>query len=152
MSLSAIFILDLKGKVSNNRAKLPRRCGHVRHRQLFPVLMEMEEEGQQSPIIATPEATFVYIKCNNVYLVSTSTKNVNVTVVLSFLYKCVQVFTEYFKDVEEESIRDNFVITYELLDEMMDFGYPQTTDGKSCRNISPKKATNWKRRRGLRWP
>merc|ERR1712156_1230847 len=36
----------------------------------------------------------------------------------------------YFKDVEEESIRDNFVICYELLDELVDFGYPQTTDGK----------------------
>jgi AP-1 complex subunit mu len=40
------------------------------------------------------------------------------------------VFTEYFKELEEESIRDNFVIIYELLDEMMDFGYPQTTESK----------------------
>ena len=38
--------------------------------------------------------------------------------------------TEYFKELEEESIRDNFVIIYELLDEMMDFGYPQTTESK----------------------
>jgi len=38
---------------------------------------------------------------------------------------CMQVFTEYFKELEEESIRDNFVIIYELLDELMDFGYPQ---------------------------
>lgn len=35
------------------------------------------------------------------------------------------MFTEYFKELEEESIRDNFVIIYELLDELMDFGYPQ---------------------------
>ncbi len=35
---------------------------------------------------------------------------------------------EYFKELEEESIRDNFVIVYELFDELMDFGYPQTTD------------------------
>lgn len=41
-----------------------------------------------------------------------------------------QVFCEYFKELEEESIRDNFVIIYELLDELMDFGYPQTTDSK----------------------
>ena len=41
-----------------------------------------------------------------------------------------QAFTDYFKEVEEESIRDNFVIVYELLDEFMDFGYPQTTDPK----------------------
>ena len=41
-----------------------------------------------------------------------------------------QVFSEYFKELEEESIRDNFVIVYELLDELMDFGFPQTTDSK----------------------
>lgn len=45
---------------------------------------------------------------------------------LSFL----QVFTEYFKELEEESIQDNFVVVYELLDELMDFGFPQTTDSK----------------------
>lgn len=37
---------------------------------------------------------------------------------------------EYFKEIEEESIRDNFVVIYELLDELLDFGYPQTTDSK----------------------
>jgi AP-1 complex subunit mu len=42
----------------------------------------------------------------------------------------LKVFSEYFKELEEESIRDNFVIIYELLDEFMDFGYPQTTDTK----------------------
>lgn len=63
-------------------------------------------------------------------VVSTSRKNVNVALVLAFLYKLVEVFEDYFKDVEEESIRDNFVVIYELLDEMMDFGYPQTTEGK----------------------
>jgi len=41
-----------------------------------------------------------------------------------------QVFREYFKELEEESIRDNFVLIYELLDEIMDFGYPQTTESK----------------------
>lgn len=42
----------------------------------------------------------------------------------------VQVFREYFKELEEESIRDNFVTVYELMDEVMDFGFPQTTDSK----------------------
>lgn len=41
-----------------------------------------------------------------------------------------QVFSEYFKELEEESVRDNFVTVYELLDELMDFGFPQTTDSK----------------------
>lgn len=45
------------------------------------------------------------------------------------------MFCEYFKDLEEESVRDNFVIIYELLDEMMDFGYPQTTDSKILQEL-----------------
>lgn len=43
---------------------------------------------------------------------------------------CMQVFSEYFRTLEEESIRDNFVLIYELLDEVMDFGYPQTTESQ----------------------
>lgn len=38
------------------------------------------------------------------------------------------MFTKYFEQLEEESVRDNFVTVYELLDEMMDFGYPQFTE------------------------
>ncbi len=44
---------------------------------------------------------------------------------------------EYFKELEEESIRDNFVIIYELMDEMMDFGYPQTTESKILQEYVP---------------
>ncbi len=33
----------------------------------------------------------------------------------------------------EESIRKNFVLLYELLDEMVDFGYPQSTSTESLK-------------------
>lgn len=39
-------------------------------------------------------------------------------------------YVRFFQDLEEESVRDNFVVIYELLDEMLDFGYPQTTEGR----------------------
>lgn len=50
--------------------------------------------------------------------------------VFSFLHTLVNVLESYFKDAQEESVRDNFVVIYELLDEMMDNGYPQTTEVK----------------------
>ena len=56
--------------------------------------------------------------------------NSNVAMLFSLMHRICQVMGEYFKEVEEESIRDNFVICYELLDELVDFGYPQTTDAK----------------------
>lgn len=57
-------------------------------------------------------------------------RNSNATTLFLFLYHVVGVLKDYFRELEEESIRDNFVVIYELLDEMMDFGYPQITDQK----------------------
>ena len=73
---------------------------------------------------------YLYIRHSNLYLLALTKRNTNAAEILLFLHKIVEVFTEYFKELEEESIRDNFVIIYELLDEMMDFGYPQTTESK----------------------
>lgn len=100
--------------------------------KFMPLLMEKEEEGMITPILQTADCTFAYIKTNNLYIVSSTprNKNVNIALVFVFLHKIAQVFIEYFKELEEESIRDNFVIIYELLDELIDFGYPQTTDSK----------------------
>ena len=54
---------------------------------------------------------------------------------MEFLNHLVKVFKDYFGVFDEERIRylfiilcyssDNFVIMYELFDEMMDFGFPQ---------------------------
>lgn len=35
--------------------------------KFIPMLIDMEEEGQQLPIIDHPEATFIFIKYNNIY-------------------------------------------------------------------------------------
>lgn len=58
----------------------------------------------------------------------------------------MQVFTEYFKELEEESIQDNFVVVYELLDELMDFGFPQTTDSKILQEWASPRPTQTCRR------
>jgi AP-1 complex subunit mu len=52
-----------------------------------------------------------------------SKRNSNAAMVYLFLNNLIEVFTDYFRELEEESIRDNFVVIYELLDEMMDNGY-----------------------------
>ncbi|KAJ3140920.1 AP-1 complex subunit mu-1, partial [Irineochytrium annulatum] len=131
MVLSALFILDLKGKVlisRNYRGDIPMTSIE----KFMPLVMEAEEdEYTQSPVISTEDGVnFLYIRHNNLYLTAMTKKNSNATTILLFLHKLCEVFTEYFKELEEESIRDNFVIIYELLDEMMDFGYPQTTETK----------------------
>uniref|UniRef100_A0A668A8N0 Adaptor related protein complex 1 subunit mu 3 n=1 Tax=Myripristis murdjan TaxID=586833 RepID=A0A668A8N0_9TELE len=96
----------------------------------MPILMKREEDAEITPLVTHGSSHFLWIKHSNLYLVAMTKKNANAALVYSFLYKIVQVFKEYFKELEEESIRDNFVTVYELMDEVMDFGFPQTTDSK----------------------
>lgn len=129
MPVSGIFILDLKGKVLISR-NYRGDMDMSKIDKFMNLMMEKEEEGLITPIFRLNNLSFIWIKCNNLYLVASTRTNSNVTLVITILHKIVQVFTEYFKEMEEESIRDNFVLVYELLDELMDFGYPQTTDSK----------------------
>ncbi|XP_056426517.1 AP-1 complex subunit mu-2 [Hyla sarda] len=129
MSASAVFILDLKGKpLICRNYKGDINMTEIDH--FMPLVVQREEEGNLTPLLIHGKVHFMWIKHSNLYLVALTNKNANAALVYSFLYKVVEVFTEYFKELEEESIRDNFVIVYELLDEVMDFGFPQTTESK----------------------
>lgn len=48
--------------------------------------------------------------------------------VFEFLLKMCEVMQSYFGKISEENVKNNFVLIYELLDEILDFGYPQNTD------------------------
>ncbi|KAH9063286.1 Mu homology domain-containing protein [Lactarius vividus] len=128
---SLIAILDLKGKPLIQRSyrdDVPSSCIE---RFLLPLILEIEEEGQQvTPCFSNQGVNYMHIRHSNLYLLALSRRNTNAAEIILFLHRLSQVLVEYFKELEEESIRDNFVIIYELLDEMMDFGYPQTTESK----------------------
>jgi AP-2 complex subunit mu-1 len=53
---------------------------------------------------------------------------VNAGMVIYFLYQLVRICKAYFGDFDENAIRKHFVLIYELLDEVMDYGMPQILD------------------------
>jgi AP-1 complex subunit mu len=122
-----VFILDARGKVliwRDYRGDV--RVGAAE--RFMDILISSEEEAK--PIFVEDGITYVSVKHNNLILLAVTPKNADAAMMLLFLYKLIQVLVNYFSRLEEESIKDNFVIIYELLDEMMDFGYPQATDAK----------------------
>ncbi|KAG4306112.1 hypothetical protein PORY_000100 [Pneumocystis oryctolagi] len=126
---SSIYFLDLKGKIlisRDYRGDIPM----VYVEKFLSLISESEEMVPATPCFTHDGVHYLYIRHNNLYILTLTRKNSNAAELLLFLHKIVEVFTEYFKVLEEESIRDNFVIIYELLDEMMDFGYPQITETK----------------------
>lgn len=133
MVCSAIFITDTKGKViisRNYRGDIPMAVS-----EKFSLFIQEKDEYELRPVFTDEGITYVYIKCNNLLLLAVTKRNSNIALILFFLYKLTEVFRDYFGELEEESIRDNFVVVYELMDETMDFGYPQSCESKILREV-----------------
>lgn len=128
-------------------------------------------------------ASFVHMRHGKLILVAVTRANANAFLILKYLHNLIearralhrrcrpvqhrasQVLESYFGVVDEESIRNNFVLIYELLDgdaphgpafascsaepslppstEMMDFGYPQNTDSDILKLVITQKALSW---------
>ena len=70
--------------------------------------------------------TFTYIKHSNLYLVAATRSNPNVCMVIEYLIQKTRILKSYLgEDFDDESVQGSFTLIYELLDETMDFGYPQ---------------------------
>jgi AP-1 complex subunit mu len=117
MSVSAVFVLDVKGRILIYRDY--RGDISIKYAEKFmSKVNELEDSGKLSPVICDDGVTYIYLQHSNVYLLAVTRDNVNATAVVLFLHRLVEVFKHYFQELEEESIRDNFVVVYELLDEV----------------------------------
>jgi len=80
------------------------------------------------PVISLDKCSFMYTRYADMFVVAASRGNSNPTLVFQFLYKMIDVFKAYFGGAfDEDNIRQNFVLIYELLDECADYGFPQLT-------------------------
>ncbi|XP_056229643.1 AP-2 complex subunit mu-B isoform X2 [Seriola aureovittata] len=52
-----------------------------------------------------------------------------------FLYKMIDVMMAYFSKITEVNVKNNLDLIYELLDEILDFGYPQNSGDRSSENL-----------------
>jgi len=82
----------------------------------------------RSPVTNIARTSFFHIKRSNLWLAAVTKQNVNASMVFEFLLKVVDIMQNYFGKISEENVKNNFVLIYELLDEIVDFGYPQNTD------------------------
>ena len=60
------------------------------------------------------------------YFVALTRSNVNPALVFEYLFQKIRILKAYLgEDFDENSMRNNMTLIYELMDETMDFGYPQ---------------------------
>lgn len=68
---------------------------------------------------------YFYTKKFGIYFVVTTKHNVSPSFVMDILYRMLKVFRDYCGVLNEESIRKNFTLIYEIIDEIIDYGHPQ---------------------------
>ncbi|KFM26035.1 AP-2 complex subunit mu [Auxenochlorella protothecoides] len=87
------------------------------------------DSASTAPVRQFIGSSFIHLRAGSVYLLAITRTNSNAMMILQFLSKVVDLIKSYCHgDFNEEVIKANFVLIYELLDEILDFGYPQISE------------------------
>ena len=111
--LSGILIFNQKGENLIFRAF--RNDCRPRLADVFRIQV-ISNAQVRSPILTLGSTTFSHVKHDNIYLVAITKSNANAALVFEFLYRLVGLGRGYFGKFDEEAVKNNFVLVYELLD------------------------------------
>lgn len=70
----------------------------------------------RSPIITLGSTSFFHVRHANLYIACVTKTNVNAALVFEFCYRFIGIGRSYFGKLDEEAVKNNFVLIYELLD------------------------------------
>lgn len=93
--------------------------------EMFFRKMKFWSAGQAPPVFILDGINFLYVRKNGLYFVATTKFNVSPSLFIDIVNRLTRLFKDYCGILTEESIRKNFILIYELLDEVMDYGVPQ---------------------------
>lgn len=111
--LSGILVFNQKGENLIFRAFRPD-C-RPRLADIFRIQV-ISNPQVRSPILTLGSTTFSHVKHENIYITAVTRSNANAAIVFEFLYRFISLGKGYFGKFDEEAVKNNFVLIYELLD------------------------------------
>ena len=117
--LSGILVFNQKGENLIFRAF--RNDCRPRLADIFRIQV-ISNAQLRSPVLTLGSTTFSHVKHENIYLVAVTKSNANAALVFEFLYRLIALGKGYFGKFDEEAVKNNFVLVYELLDGMSGVG------------------------------
>ena len=130
--LSSLAILDKKGKsliMKNYKNDLPNDFLECFNKKMI----EMSEENNP-PMFRTKNITYFFRKHGNITLMGAGRGEQDAILIVCFMDSVERLLQNYFGSLEVESVKDNLILIYELLDEVADNGRPQITETKLLKN------------------
>ena len=111
----------------------------VVHRSVCDYFLEAQRKSTSahniSPVMSTPHHYLISIFRCGLYLVAVTHNEIPPLFVIEFLHRVVDNFIDYFNDCNESLIKEHYVVVYELLDEMLDNGFPLATEANILKEL-----------------
>ncbi|KAG8081596.1 hypothetical protein GUJ93_ZPchr0285g7158 [Zizania palustris] len=79
-------------------------------------------------VVVSPTHYLFQVYRNGVTFLACTQVEMPPLMAIEFLSRVADVLIDYLGDLNEDIIKDNFVLVYQILDEMMDNGFPLTTE------------------------
>lgn len=137
--LSCIFLLNEHGEVMIElqfSERIPRTVLEGFWSTFMTTCKSSREPA--AAIVAYGGTVFSHIHRGNVFFVGTCTSDDTALLVLEQLALVARVLTMYLTELSENTVRENFSIVYQLLQEMFDYGYPLTTELYALEELVPR--------------
>ncbi|KAF0686676.1 Aste57867_21518 [Aphanomyces stellatus] len=125
MSISQFYILSSRGDsilFSDFRGDVTSSSSEIFFRKV-----KFWDKGEAPPSFHVDGVNYLYVKKNALYFVATTRYNISPSYILELLTRLCRVFKDYCGILTEETLRKNFTLCLELLDETLDYGYAQDT-------------------------
>ncbi|XP_059208400.1 AP-4 complex subunit mu-1 isoform X2 [Centropristis striata] len=92
--------------------------------------------GDQPPVVMShKDVHFVHVRQGGLYWVATCSSDSSPFTIVEFLNRLTSLVKDYCGSLSEKSVQMNFALIYELLDEVVDYGYIQTTSSDVLKNF-----------------
>eukprot|EP00916_Digyalum_oweni_P001259 GHVL01002440.1.p1 GENE.GHVL01002440.1~~GHVL01002440.1.p1 ORF type:complete len:428 (+),score=79.32 GHVL01002440.1:97-1380(+) len=122
--LSTLSIVSENGDILMHRSYR----GDVYRQEILIFCILLSKKIINNPIYNIGSCHYIYIHINNLYFISTTKNNANIMLILKLLYTFSNLLKVYFGTVCENTVKMNFCLIYELMDEILDYGIPQVLD------------------------
>ncbi|XP_021690594.2 AP-3 complex subunit mu isoform X2 [Hevea brasiliensis] len=136
--LQCIFLLSDSGEIILEKQLTWHRVDRSICDWFWNQVISQGDSFKQQPVIASPTHYLFQIVREGITFLACTQVEMPPLMAIEFLCRVADVLSDYLEGLNEDLIKDNFVIVYELLDEMIDNGFPLTTEPNILREmISP---------------
>lgn len=133
--LQCIFLLTDSGEVMLEKQLTGHRVDRSICDWFWEESLARGDSFKHMPVIASPTHYLFQVFREGITFLACTQVEMPPLMAIEFLCRVADVLTDYLGGLNEDLIKDNFVIVYELLDEMIDNGFPLTTEPNILREM-----------------